>query len=445
MGRDTWREAGLREDLMVEPVLLEGGDPVLLKAGLALADGLTTVSPTYARDLVDGDAGGVLHPWYEARAEDLVGVLNGIDPAVWNPATDPYLPAPYGVDDLSGKARCREALRSELGLERREGPLFGVVARLDPQKGLDLLLAAADRLLAESDGTLAVLGRGAPDIEEAIRKLARRHPGRVAPRFRFDAPLAHRIEAGADLFLMPSRFEPCGLNQMISQRYGTPPVARRTGGLADTIRAFGEHEAPDGFLFDAAEPEALLAAALEATRLWREEPETFADLRRRGMRRDHGWGARVDDYLAAYDRALEARRAGARDAVLDDLQLEPREPFLAPQRAIPTHYRRDLLRLMVVDPRRIHVYWEVQGEAGRAALEALTDEERWESRWELRCEELTSGARWTVAVEGIAKNWFLEVEADRRYRAELWMTAGGRDPVRFAGSGIVVTPPEAGA
>jgi starch synthase len=437
VSREDWNAAELGDGILVAP-LVSDGEPELLRIGLALADGVSTVSPAYARELMTES--GPFVDLLESRSDGFRGILDAIDTELWNPARDPYLPANYGADDeddFAGKEICRQALRRELGLDATEGPLFGVVARLDRQKGIDLLIEAAPALIEKHDACLAVLGRGDQSLEESLRELARRHPGRVAPRIRFDVPLAHRIEAGSDLFLMPSRFEPCGLNQMISLRYGTPPVARRTGGIADSV-------GDDGFLFEEASAAALEAAATLAATEFRRQPELFRERCRRGMRRDFSWSARVPDYLEAYADACRDRARGEREAFLDGLPLEPREPFLAPQRRIPEHYPVDRLMLLPVDPRRVAAFWEVQGEAGRRILDALDEETLWCSRWELRLEECGEGHRWTLPVEGYARNWFFAVEPDRDYRAELWMLTGESDETLMARSGRIAVPPEIG-
>ena len=210
----------------------------LMKAGLVFADAVTTVSPTYAREITTPEGGEGLDGVLRARAGALSGILNGIDTAEWNPATDPHLRAHFDAHRLAGKAACKRALQEELGLPARpDVPLVALVGRLVDQKGIDLLLAALPELLRR-DLQVAVLGSGRLDWEEALRESARHHAHRLAVRIGFDEGLAHRIEAGADLFLMPSRFEPCGLNQLYSLRYGTVPVVRRVGGLADTVEDF---------------------------------------------------------------------------------------------------------------------------------------------------------------------------------------------------------------
>lgn len=274
-----------------------------LKAGLRHADALTTVSPTYAREIQTDSEGMGMQGLLRARADRLTGILNGIDTSLWNPATDPYLAAHYDREHLDGKARCKAALQREVGLEVRDDrPLFGIVSRLTQQKGLDLVAAIGDALVG-LPAQLVVLGSGEKGIEQAFRELAARHPAAVAVTIGFDEPLSHRIEAGADIFLMPSRFEPCGLNQMYSLTYGTPPLVRPTGGLADTVVNFSLTGLADGsangFVCHAATPAAILGTARWAHGVWQDKPR-WRQLQRNAMARDFGWAGPARRYLDCY-------------------------------------------------------------------------------------------------------------------------------------------------
>ncbi len=240
----------------------------------------------------------------QARGARLSGVLNGLDTDVWNPADDRYLPALFDAGDLTGKSLCKTALQRELGLaERADAPLCGVISRLVEQKGIDLVLAGLPRLL-EQGGQLALLGRGDPVMEARLRDVAAMHPDAVAVRLEFDEGLAHRIEAGADIFLMPSRFEPCGLNQMYSQRYGTPPLVHRCGGLADSVtdtdEATLEADRATGFVFEPATEPAFIGA-LERALAYFAQPEQWRRIQRAGMARDFSWQASAARYLEIYD------------------------------------------------------------------------------------------------------------------------------------------------
>lgn len=284
-----------------------------LKAGLQFADRITTVSPTYAREIQQAELGFGLDGLLRHRSADLTGILNGVD-ASWNPAADPFLAKHYDAQHLAAKEANRRALRAELKLiEDSTAPLLAVVSRLTQQKGVDLLLAIADQLLDDpADAQLAVLGNGERAFEDGFRALQARHPGRVAAMIGFDERLAHRIEAGADIFLMPSRFEPCGLNQLYSLRYGTPPIVRATGGLADTVTDCTPETLragrATGFVFGPPDADALLAAVNRAIDAWRNR-RLWRRLQRNGMAADFSWAKAAADYLVVY-RAARARHGG---------------------------------------------------------------------------------------------------------------------------------------
>lgn len=269
-----------------------------LKAGLQHADALTTVSPTYAAEICTPAHGMGLDGLLRHRAADLHGIVNGIDTQEWNPATDPHLAAPYDAGSIERKALNRSALRAALGLpDCPATPLIGMVSRLTGQKGADLVAA----LLADlDDAQFVLLGSGDAALEELFGTLAARHPQRIAVRIGFDEALAHRIEAGADLFMMPSRFEPCGLNQLYSLRYGTPPLVHATGGLADTVIDAADAERGNGFVFRTPGLAGLAACTRRALALWREQPTLWRRLQERGMRAEHGWTASAQAYRALY-------------------------------------------------------------------------------------------------------------------------------------------------
>jgi starch synthase len=276
-----------------------------LKAGLRHADALTTVSPTYAREIQTEAEGMGMQGLLQSRAADLSGILNGIDGVVWNPATDLFIAARYDRDHLDAKAANKAALQSACGLaERTDRPLFGVVGRLTHQKGLDLVAAIGDEITT-LPAQLVMLGSGEKPLEAAFRELAARHPGDVAVTIGYDEALAHRIEAGADIFLMPSRFEPCGLNQMYSLAYGTPPLVRATGGLADTVGNYSEAGLADGsangFVCADASTDAVLGTARWAAGLWR-DASRWRKLQQNAMAADHGWDGSARHYLDLYRR-----------------------------------------------------------------------------------------------------------------------------------------------
>jgi starch synthase len=261
-----------------------------LKGGIAYADALTTVSPTYAREIQTPELGCGLDGLLRHRREVLNGILNGIDTSVWDPARDPYIVQRYDAHTLHLKNKNKAALQSRMGLPvEPRTPLFGVVSRFTHQKGIDLVAAAADALGA-LPAQLVALGTGSREIEAAMTRAAEREPQRIGVKIGFDEALAHAIEAGADLFLMPSRFEPCGLNQMYSQRYGTPPVARATGGLADTVE-----DGRTGFLFS----DDLVGAARRALEVYA-DPARWREMQRAGMARDFSWSTAARRYAALY-------------------------------------------------------------------------------------------------------------------------------------------------
>jgi starch synthase len=278
-----------------------------LKAGLRYADAITTVSPTYAREIQSAPLGFGLEGLLAARRDALVGIANGIDVEEWNPERDRLIARPYGARSLAAKAENKRALQRLLGLAPGgELAVLGVVSRITTQKGIDVVLEAAERLLA-LPVQLAVLGSGDRGLERSLAALGAAHPGRIGVRIGFDEALAHLIEAGADMFLMPSRFEPCGLNQMYSQRYGTPPVVRRTGGLADTVtdctpEALARGEA-SGFVYEGEDAGALVAAVERALAAFGDR-ELWRTLQANGMRRDFSWAAAARGYAAVYERAL---------------------------------------------------------------------------------------------------------------------------------------------
>jgi starch synthase len=267
-----------------------------LKAGIVYADAVTTVSPSYAREIQGEALGCGLDGLLRSRREALTGILNGIDVETWDPATDPRIAQRYDMQTLEAKAGNKVALQRRLGLHQDEDlPLLGMVGRFTHQKGADIVAAAAEELAA-LPAQLALLGKGEREHEDALRRLSASYPGRIAVEVGFDEDLAHAIEAGADLFLMPSRFEPCGLNQMYSQRYGTPPVAHATGGLIDTIV-----DGVTGFLFQGAEPQALVAAVRRAVAAYRDATR-WARIQRAGMSRDFSWSAAARRYADLYER-----------------------------------------------------------------------------------------------------------------------------------------------
>lgn len=285
-----------------------------LKLGIEYADFVNTVSEQYAREISSSAEFGLGLEGVLAEKRDagrLVGILNGVDYDVWDPSIDPLIPARYSVRNVRGKRKCKKALLKRSGLQGDLGvPLIGMVSRLADQKGFDLLREVADDVV-DLGASLVVLGTGQKEYHDFLTDLAERHPGRVAAHLAFDNRLAHWIEAGSDMFLMPSRYEPCGLNQMYSLRYGTVPIVRATGGLVDTVvdydPATGEGT---GFAFNDYDARAMLATIERAVAAFRTE-DAWAVLVRRGMEQDFGWAASAAKYIDLYGRAREASRVGA--------------------------------------------------------------------------------------------------------------------------------------
>ncbi len=285
------------------------GDMNLMKAAIRHSTLLSTVSPTYAREIQTSAFGFGLDGELARRGADLRGVLNGIDMDAWNPATDPHLPVHFSADDLSGKAVCKAALQREFGLpERPEVPLFGVVGRLTTQKGFDVLAHALERIL-NWDIQMVLLGAGDNEAEHFFSSVCARRGDKFRVYIGFREGLAHRIEAGCDFFIMPSRYEPCGLNQMYSERYGTLPIVRGTGGLADTVENYYEPTGDGtGFVFYDLTPNAIADSVGWALSTYCDRPHHIQAMRRRAMQRDFSWDRAAHDYNLIYLDAYQRRR-----------------------------------------------------------------------------------------------------------------------------------------
>ena len=296
--RTALPEAGLDAELYRPDGLEFFGQISYLKGGISFADALNTVSPTYASEIQTPEYGFGLDGVLRARAGVLSGILNGVDYRDWNPEIDAYIPAHFSAEDLAGKQVCKQRLLEEFGLPAAalDRPLIGIVSRFTRQKGTDILAEVASQIVAE-DAYLVALGSGEPEYEAFFRHMAAEHPGRIALRLGFDTGLAHRIEAGADLFVMPSRYEPCGLNQIYSLRYGTVPVVRATGGLDDTI------ESGTGFKFAEYSGQALLGAVRAAMEAFSDKV-SWQEMMRRGMRKDFSWKMSAARYSALYRQLL---------------------------------------------------------------------------------------------------------------------------------------------
>jgi starch synthase len=281
----------------------------LAKAALHHATVLSTVSPTYAREIQTPEYGCGLDGVLQGRRGDLFGILNGIDVEEWNPATDPFIEGGFTAERLAGKEACKAALQREAAwAPNPRTPLFGVVGRLTVQKGFDVLAHCMDRVL-QHDVQVVLLGTGDRDAERYFGSLAARRPDKFKAWLGFDNALAHRIEAGADFFIMPSRFEPCGLNQLYSLRYGTLPIVRATGGLADTVQNYVEATGDGtGFVFGDLTPDALYDTIGWALSTWFDRPGHIAAMRRRAMGRDHSWAVSAEAYERLFLEAYRRRR-----------------------------------------------------------------------------------------------------------------------------------------
>ncbi|HAK55295.1 MAG: glycogen synthase GlgA [Vicinamibacterales bacterium] len=306
---------GLAEAAGVASTLAHKTGVSFLKGGIVYSDAVTTVSPGYAREIVGAEFGRGLDPSLRERGTSLTGILNGIDVDVWDPTADPHLPAPFSAGDLEGKRASKRAVIECYGLPTDEAtltrPLVGMVSRMVPQKGLDLLAEISDDL-AGLDATFVVLGTGMAEYQALWQGLAARHPAQVGVHVGFDEARAHLVEGGADLFLMPSRFEPCGLNQLYSLRYGTVPVVRATGGLADTVRPFDPATGQGtGFVFTEYSAAALMASLRAALAVFGDRA-AWRRIQVNGMAEDHSWDVSAREYVKVYRRAVASarRRAG---------------------------------------------------------------------------------------------------------------------------------------
>ena len=301
-----FHQTDLPDSLFTPDCLEYFGDINVMKAAIAFASKINTVSPRYAEEIQTPEGGCSLDGFLRTRSADISGILNGIDYSEWNPSADPLIKAKFSRKLLKGKARCKAALQQELGLPQHDAPLFGCVSRLVHEKGIDLILDALDVLLRQNV-QLAILGSGDPELERRLAEAAQYHPERLKVVLRYDEALAHRFYAGSDFFLMPSRSEPCGLSQMYSLAYGTIPIVRETGGLADTVRDASperlKKRTATGFVFQEPAVDALLQAAQRALDAYA-HPETLDQLRKTGMAEDFSWERSSRAYENLYREAI---------------------------------------------------------------------------------------------------------------------------------------------
>ncbi len=299
--RDKLAVTGLSEADFFHPEGVEfWGDISLLKSGIVYSDAVTTVSPTYAQEIQTHEFGRGMEGVLIKRSNVLSGILNGVDYDIWNPEKDVHIAKTYNSKRKSGKKRCKNNLIREMRLDKSlmERPLLGIISRLESQKGFDILLETIDEIIALGTG-MVILGSGDPIMEAALKEAAERHLGRIGIGTGFNDPLAHRIMAGADVFLIPSRYEPCGLTQMYSLKYGTVPVVRATGGLNDTIREF-DGEKGNGFKIHEYEPSSLLSAVEKAVMFFQDKA-IWKELMTNGMNEDFSWDRSANMYLELYE------------------------------------------------------------------------------------------------------------------------------------------------
>ncbi|PJF48495.1 MAG: glycogen synthase GlgA [Chloroflexi bacterium] len=283
-----------------------------LKGGIVYADMVNTVSPTYARETRTPELGYGMAPYLNAKGENYIGILNGCDYALWNPQTDPLIPARYTCDDLSGKAACKRALQQRFGLTvSPDTPVIGIVSRMVEQKGLHLLAQCIEDIVANMRVQFAILGSGEKALEHYFGELPARYPGRIGSYIGYSDELAHWIEAGSDFFLMPSLFEPCGLNQMYSLRYGTLPIVRATGGLDDTVQQYDEATGDGtGFKFYEASAHAIYYTVGWAVSTYYDRPQHMQRMIHTAMAQDFSWERSAEQYVRAYERAIQNKRGG---------------------------------------------------------------------------------------------------------------------------------------
>jgi len=304
---ETMEKIGLPWDIFTPQGVEFWGHLNYLKAGIVFADVISTVSETYANEIRSTEEfGRGLEGLLNYRGEDLYGILNGIDYSIWDPAKDDHISSNYDESDLRGKSRCKKTLQKEQNLKTDKSPLIGMVSRLADQKGFDLVAAVLEKVMG-MDVQFVILGTGDPEYHEMLEEMAEKYSDKIGVNLRFDDPLAHKIYAGSDIFLMPSRFEPCGLGQMIALKYGTLPLVHKTGGLADTVIDYTEDpNQGNGFVFDEYSPEALLSAIERAVEVYSNKRK-WNTIAKNAMKIDHSWKNAVRKYMDLYEKAVEKK------------------------------------------------------------------------------------------------------------------------------------------
>lgn len=303
----TMEKIGLPWEIFTPEGVEFWGHLSYLKAGLVYADVISTVSETYAREIQSSEEFGKgLEGLLNFRSKDLYGIINGIDYNLWDPAKDDYISSNYDESDLRGKGRSKRSLKKNQKLKKGKVPLIGIVSRLADQKGFDIIAGALDKIM-EMDVQFVILGTGDPKYHEMLEEMAEKYGDKMGVNLRFDDPLAHMIYAGSDIFLMPSRFEPCGLGQMIALKYGTLPLVHKTGGLADTVTDYTENpNQGNGFVFDEYSSEALLSAIERAVEVYSNKRK-WNTIVKKCMKIDHSWKNAVKKYMELYEKAAEKK------------------------------------------------------------------------------------------------------------------------------------------
>ncbi|HHO75433.1 MAG TPA: glycogen synthase, partial [Deltaproteobacteria bacterium] len=275
------------------------GNINVLKAGIVFSDMINTVSPSYAQEIQTPQFGAGLESLLKSVSYKLTGIINGIDTTVWDPLRDRFIAEPYSCDNISGKAQCKKDLQSRFSLDHADYPVFGMISRLVEQKGIDIIIDIIPQLI-QAGSQVVILGNGHKGYENELVEMSSAYPGQMGVHIGFDEGLAHIIEAGSDFFLMPSTFEPCGLNQMISMRYGTIPVVTGVGGLKDSVEALGEGDMPDGVRIISPDRDSLLSAVLQAHKIFTLKKQLVISMRNNAMKKNVGWEISAREYMHLY-------------------------------------------------------------------------------------------------------------------------------------------------
>jgi starch synthase len=307
--RDNYAYLGFREEDFNQYVFEDYGGINLLKGGIHFADLVNTVSPTYANETMTSEHSHGMEFALRAKGENYIGILNGVDYTEWDPEHDGLIPAQYGIKDMQGKAECKKALRDVFGLEHDNAPIIGIVSRMAEQKGLHLLANCIEAIVKNMAVQFAILGSGDKNLEGYFASLPGKYPGKIGVQIGYDNRLAHGIEAGSDFFIMPSLYEPCGLNQIYSLRYGTLPIVRATGGLEDTVEQYEESSGNGtGFKFNDPTERAIYNTVGWAVSTYYDRPGHYKAMQKRAMKKSFSWKESAERYETAYERAIAIKK-----------------------------------------------------------------------------------------------------------------------------------------